>query len=234
MKHNTRFNPTANGPLHLGHVYAMLVNERLAHESGGKFYVRFDDRSETAAAIPEWRRLSIIQQQKTDIQWLGIRVDGWATESLLMDMVAKKLASLEWPYIQEDPMEKRPYFVRLGPLGIPIHYVPQETAERVILDSSIGVTDIVRGEEFATEVSFYSFLCHAWSYDVPQFIFLPRLTGRGGVDISKTNGNYTLADIRGSGYAADDIIKIVTKAALGSVPIGWHLHNLKPYPQVDL
>ena len=42
----TRFNPSTNGGLHLGHIYALLVNERFAHDRDGMFYVRFDDTSQ--------------------------------------------------------------------------------------------------------------------------------------------------------------------------------------------
>ena len=37
----TRFNPTANGPLHVGHIYSALINETLAGPAG-KFIVRID------------------------------------------------------------------------------------------------------------------------------------------------------------------------------------------------
>ena len=31
-----RFAPSPNGALHLGHAYSALINERLAHELGGR------------------------------------------------------------------------------------------------------------------------------------------------------------------------------------------------------
>ena len=30
----TRFNPSCNGPLHVGHIMTLLVNEQFAHQSG--------------------------------------------------------------------------------------------------------------------------------------------------------------------------------------------------------
>ena len=43
MKHNTRFNPTACGDLHMGHLYMALVNATEAKRTGGLFSVRIDD-----------------------------------------------------------------------------------------------------------------------------------------------------------------------------------------------
>ncbi len=39
----TRFAPSPTGKLHIGGLYAALVSERLAHQSGGVFYLRIED-----------------------------------------------------------------------------------------------------------------------------------------------------------------------------------------------
>lgn len=39
----TRFAPSPTGFLHLGSLYASLISERLAHQSGGIFYLRIED-----------------------------------------------------------------------------------------------------------------------------------------------------------------------------------------------
>lgn len=39
----TRFAPSPTGFLHLGSLYASLISERLAHQSGGVFYLRIED-----------------------------------------------------------------------------------------------------------------------------------------------------------------------------------------------
>jgi glutamyl-Q tRNA(Asp) synthetase len=73
MSHATpvfRFAPSPNGRLHLGHAYSALLNERLAHDAGGKLLLRIENtdltraRPEHEAAIRE------------DLAWLGIRFDG--------------------------------------------------------------------------------------------------------------------------------------------------------------
>lgn len=65
----TRFAPSPNGPLHLGHAYAAIVAHDLARAGGGEFLVRIEDidgtrsRPELAAAF------------LADLAWLGLSWD---------------------------------------------------------------------------------------------------------------------------------------------------------------
>ena len=43
IKYNTRFAPSPNGYLHLGHAYSALISEGLARKTGGKFFLRIED-----------------------------------------------------------------------------------------------------------------------------------------------------------------------------------------------
>ena len=66
----TRFAPSPNGPLHLGHAYSALVSHDRAQRDGGEFLVRIEDidgarsRKEFAASALE------------DLAWLGLKWDG--------------------------------------------------------------------------------------------------------------------------------------------------------------
>ena len=39
----TRMAPSPTGFMHLGNLYGALIDERLAHQSGGVFYLRIED-----------------------------------------------------------------------------------------------------------------------------------------------------------------------------------------------
>ena len=39
----TRFAPSPTGFIHLGGIYGAMIDERLAHQSGGVFYLRIED-----------------------------------------------------------------------------------------------------------------------------------------------------------------------------------------------
>lgn len=62
----TRFAPSPNGPLHLGHAFAAVVAHDVARERGGRFLLRIEDidgarsRSELADAF------------RADLAWLGL------------------------------------------------------------------------------------------------------------------------------------------------------------------
>lgn len=65
----TRFAPSPNGPLHLGHAYAAVVAHDLAREAGGEFLVRVED-IDGARSRPEW-----IEEHLADLAWLGLESD---------------------------------------------------------------------------------------------------------------------------------------------------------------
>lgn len=66
----TRFAPSPNGPLHLGHAYAAIVAHDLARARGGEFLVRIEDIDGTR------NRPELIPEILADLEWLGLRWDG--------------------------------------------------------------------------------------------------------------------------------------------------------------
>jgi glutamyl-Q tRNA(Asp) synthetase len=62
-----RFAPSPNGRLHLGHAYSALLNEKMAHDAGGRLLLRIEDTDQTRCA-PEF-----IQHIYDDLAWLGLR-----------------------------------------------------------------------------------------------------------------------------------------------------------------
>jgi glutamyl-Q tRNA(Asp) synthetase len=65
----TRFAPSPNGPLHLGHAYAAIVAHDLARSRGGEALLRVED-IDGARSRPEW-----IAEHIADLAWLGLRWD---------------------------------------------------------------------------------------------------------------------------------------------------------------
>lgn len=228
----TRWNPTSNGALHLGHLFSLMANEHYAHDNGGKFVIRFDNTSEAAIAIPADRRQKILDNQREILDWLEVKADEWQVQSEIVHDVHAKLYRM-WKPIKDDPNPELPYFVRMGTCWLPYPYQSWQTAERVLLDNMIGTTHVIRGEEFSTEYSLYRYMCEIFEVPAPHFIFLPRLMGKFG-DISKTNGGYTIAELRGKGYSASELKEMICDAVLNWKTYGWHLHNLKSNPRIDI
>ncbi|WP_206238126.1 tRNA glutamyl-Q(34) synthetase GluQRS [Novosphingobium terrae] len=66
----TRFAPSPNGPLHLGHAYAAVVAHDLARAAGGQFLLRIEDIDGTRS------RADLADQALEDLRWLGLTWDG--------------------------------------------------------------------------------------------------------------------------------------------------------------
>jgi glutamyl-Q tRNA(Asp) synthetase len=71
----TRFAPSPNGPLHLGHAYAALVAHDLARERGGEFLLRIEDIDGTRS------RPELVEEFIADLTWLGLSWEDIAFQS---------------------------------------------------------------------------------------------------------------------------------------------------------
>ena len=91
-----RFAPSPNGHLHLGHAYSALLNQKMAHEVGGKLLLRIEN-IDTTRCTPE-----LEAQMLRDLEWIGFEWDETPRrQSEHFDEYAevlKKLADLDLVY----------------------------------------------------------------------------------------------------------------------------------------
>lgn len=66
----TRFAPSPNGRLHLGHAYAAILAHDLARARGGEFLLRIEDIDGTRS------RAELVPELLADLEWLGLSWDG--------------------------------------------------------------------------------------------------------------------------------------------------------------
>ncbi len=66
----SRFAPSPNGPLHLGHAYAAIRAHDLARDRGGEFRLRIEDID------GERSRATFVDEILADLAWLGLAWDG--------------------------------------------------------------------------------------------------------------------------------------------------------------
>src|SRR3569623_3284392 len=71
----TRFAPSPNGSLHLGHAYSAIVAHDLARERGGRFLLRVED-IDGARSRPE-----LAAEFRADLAWLGLEWEDVAAQS---------------------------------------------------------------------------------------------------------------------------------------------------------
>lgn len=87
----TRFAPSPNGSLHLGHAYAAIIAHDLAREHGGHFLLRVED-IDGARSRPE-----LADEFRRDLEWLGLEwadVPAQSTRLESYQQAAQKLADM--------------------------------------------------------------------------------------------------------------------------------------------
>lgn len=75
MTMRTRFAPSPNGPLHLGHAFSAIVAHDLARTRGGEFLLRIEDIDGTRS------RPELADAFRADLAWLGLSWEGEALQS---------------------------------------------------------------------------------------------------------------------------------------------------------
>ena len=71
----TRFAPSPNGMLHLGHAWSAIVAHDIARERGGRFLLRIED-IDGARSRPE-----LADEFRRDLEWLGLEWEDVAAQS---------------------------------------------------------------------------------------------------------------------------------------------------------
>ena len=94
--HKTRFAPSPNGKLHLGHAFSAIVSERVAKKFNGKFLIRIED-IDIGRSSAKYEQ-SIFE----DLNWLGLKYDKKIRKQSehfsLYEVYLKKLRDLDLIY----------------------------------------------------------------------------------------------------------------------------------------
>jgi glutamyl-Q tRNA(Asp) synthetase len=85
----TRFAPSPNGPLHLGHALSAIIAHDLAKASGGRFLLRIED-IDGPRSRPE-----LADEFRRDLAWLGLEWDEVPAQSTRLASYAAAAEALE-------------------------------------------------------------------------------------------------------------------------------------------
>ena len=75
----TRFAPSPNGPLHLGHAFSAIVAHDLAKASGGRFLLRIEDIDGARS------RAELADEYRRDLEWLGLEWEEVPAQSFRLE-----------------------------------------------------------------------------------------------------------------------------------------------------
>jgi glutamyl/glutaminyl-tRNA synthetase len=180
-----------------------LVNQHMAHSTGGKFIVRFDDNTRYWMSVQsgEEGMQRIADQQLSDLSVMELEIDEVVYQSEQEEKVRMYLASSRFQdvttHAHDGTWETGPV-IGISPTISPQRVYPLIVAEKVVLDKWNDVDLVIRGVELLQEHSFYIYLCALFGFRFPQCHYLPRLmcTSDDGPisNVSKTMGNWKVRD----------------------------------------
>jgi glutamyl-Q tRNA(Asp) synthetase len=85
----TRFAPSPNGPLHLGHAFAAIIAHDLARERGGRFLLRIEDIDGPRS------RGELADSFRCDLEWLGLEWEEMPAQSTRLERYAAAVSRLD-------------------------------------------------------------------------------------------------------------------------------------------
>lgn len=236
MPSRTRLNPTANGPLHVGHAYMALVNQAEAHFTGGLFTLRIEDNQDFwvwKVGVDATRLYceGIVR----DLEWLGIVPDRITLQSQTQAQVQEAVRfALRGRWF--DPEHKFSFYApevhgMYDTVFYP--YAPWLTIDKVMEDALDSINVLIRGVDLLAENAFYEHCCDLLGIGRPRMVYMPRLMMRGGGQLSplsKTEGTGKIASYRGKGYKPGDVMELLRQACLVDPGGSWLIQNVKDKP----
>ena len=231
MKINTIFNPTANGPLHIGHLYCLLVNLAETTRDGTCICI-FNDISDVFIQKMGYQKMREYgKQAQDDLDWMGLSpVYDWMSNysHLLRQAKTYDMLSLEERCLIKNKAKTIPRNDQLSP------YIAYETAFKTLIHKEYNINLRICACDLITEYHLYCHFCILNNYNIPETWFIPRLISndRELYDISKSSCNHKISDYRSQGYTPKDIIELLKRSCLINTELGFRLNNIKQRPSL--
>lgn len=187
----TRFGPTANGPLHVGSALCLLMNYIWARVSGTKIFLRYETQEMCDWTIPLRSSEEMERARELvagDIEWLGMEEQVEEVAPLVVEGQEGKERIYDWlTGYQAQP-------------GLDI--ITQEIA-RIDDDHRLGINMLVRGWDLYGVSYLYYALARRVHGTTPFFTFVPVLCKPDGQKICKSTG---AGGIRTLGLSREELI----------------------------
>ncbi len=231
-----RFAPSPTGIPHIGNTRTAFFNYLFAKANKGEFILRIEDTDQKR--IVEGAQKAILEI----LEWLEIKWDGEILhQSKRLDiykkysdeLLGKKIAyekdgaiwikmPKEQIFFWEDLVGNKKIkfegkdqedFVILKSDGFPTYHLAN-----VIDDHLMGITHVIRGEEWISSTPKHLYLYKSFGWDTPKFAHLPVILGSDKTKLSKRHGAKSILDYRDEGYLKEALLNYM--ALLGWNPGG--------------
>ena len=96
--------------------------------------------------------------------------------------------------------------------------MPTYNFANVVDDHTMGITHVIRGNEYLSSTPKYNLLYEAFGWDIPTYIHVPPVMKDATHKLSKRNGDASFEDLVAKGYLEEAVINYI--ALLGWAPKG--------------
>ncbi len=103
---------------------------------------------------------------------------------------------------------------------------PTYNFANVIDDHLMGITHVIRGNEYLSQTPKYNLLYEAFGWDAPTYIHVPMVLGSDGNKLSKRNGDASFMDLYNEGFLPEAIVNYL-------VLLGWSPEENKEVFSMD-
>lgn len=227
-----RFAPSPTGIPHIGNTRTALFNFLFARHNKGKFILRIEDTD----------RKRFTKEAEDSIyeilNWLGLKWDEKYVQSQRISVYkehAKILKDKGFAYEEESALRFR--MPKVGETGwidqvgkkkitfknntqedfiiIKSDGFPTYNFANVVDDYLMGITHVIRGEEFISSTPKHVQLYKAFAWKEPIFAHLPIILGSDKSKLSKRHGAKSALDYRNEGYLKETLLNYM-------VLLGWN------------
>lgn len=216
------------GPDKDGGVGPYIQSERQAQGIYLEYAKKLIDRGEAYYCFCDKERLDNLKEEVVDGKCVR-RYDKHCL-GLSREEIEENLAS-GMPYVirQNVPIDGETSFedVLYGTITVPNKELddmilvksdgyPTYNFANVVDDHLMGITHVVRGQEYLSSSPKYNRLYHAFGWDVPVYIHCPTITNEEHQKLSKRSGHSSFDDLIEQGFLAEAVVNFV--ALLGWSP----------------
>ncbi|KAF9963386.1 Glutamyl-tRNA synthetase [Modicella reniformis] len=204
-----RFAPSPTGYLHLGGLRTALYNHLLARQNGGKLVLRIEDTDQTRY-VP-----GAAESLVRAMEWAGIQFDegpgiGGPHEPYHQIPEGKTIVQDEVHGKVEFSNKEVDDSVLMKSDGYPTYHLAN-----VVDDHLMGITHVIRGQEWLPSAPKHVILYGMFGWDTPKFAHVPLLLNTDKSKLSKRSGDVNVEDYRDKGYFPEAVVNFVAL-------LGWH------------